>query len=57
MARLPNKVPPRLPLFDRLLQAIDFLDDDAHEWSLDEPDRALAAVEGLSRPAAKGARA
>ena len=36
-------------VFDRLLQAIDFLDDDAHEWSLDEPDRALAAVEGLSR--------
>ena len=36
-------------VFDQLLQALDFLDDDVHEWLLDEPDLALAAVEGLSR--------
>ncbi len=35
-----------------LLDAIDFLggvgDDDGHDWSLDEPQQALAAVEALS---------
>jgi superfamily II DNA or RNA helicase len=36
-------------VFDTLLEALDFLDDDAQEWQLDEPDQALAAVEGLSR--------
>jgi SNF2 family DNA or RNA helicase len=34
---------------DNLLQALDFLEDDQHEWVLDEPEQALAAVEGLSR--------
>ncbi len=32
-----------------LLNELDFLDDSAHDWSLDEPEQALAAVEGLSR--------
>ena len=32
-----------------LLDALDFLDDAAHEWSLDEPLEALAAVETLGR--------
>ena len=36
-------------LFDKLLEALDFLEDDLHEWQLDEPEQALAAVEGLSR--------
>ena len=38
-------------LFDALLGALDFLDDDGHEWLLDEPDQALAVVEALSRHA------
>jgi hypothetical protein len=36
-------------LFDKLLEALDFLEEDLHEWSLDDPEQALAAVEGLSR--------
>jgi superfamily II DNA or RNA helicase len=32
-----------------LLDAVDFLDDGAHDWLLDEPQQALAAVEALSR--------
>ena len=32
-----------------LLDAVDFLDDSAHDWLLDEPQQALAAVEALSR--------
>ncbi|MDP3821545.1 MAG: SNF2-related protein [Burkholderiales bacterium] len=32
-----------------LLNELDFLDDSAHDWSLDDPEQALAAVEGLSR--------
>ncbi len=36
-------------LFDKLLEALDFLEDDVHEWLLDEPDQALAVVEGLSK--------
>jgi superfamily II DNA or RNA helicase len=36
-------------LFDKLLQALDFLEEDVHEWALDEPEQALAVVEGLSR--------
>ena len=32
-----------------LLNELDFLDDSTHDWSLDEPEQALAAVEGLSR--------
>ena len=32
-----------------LLEALEFLDDGVHEWRLDEPQQALAAVEGLSR--------
>ena len=36
-------------LFDKLLEALDFLEDDVHEWVLDEPDQALAVVEGLSK--------
>ena len=32
-----------------LLNKLDFLDDSSHAWSLDEPEQALAAVEGLSR--------
>jgi superfamily II DNA or RNA helicase len=36
-------------VFDQLLATLDFLDDDVHEWVLDEPDVALAVVEGLSR--------
>ena len=36
-------------LFDKLLEALDFLEDDVHEWLLDEPDQALAVVEGLSQ--------
>ncbi len=36
-------------LFDKLLEVLDFLEEDMHEWALDEPEQALAAVEGLSR--------
>ncbi len=36
-------------LFDKLLEALDFLEGDLHEWHLDAPEQALAAVEGLSR--------
>ena len=36
-------------LFDKLLGTLDFLEDDGHEWVLDEPDQALAVVESLSR--------
>ena len=32
-----------------LLEAVDFLDDSAHDWLLYEPQQALAAVEALSR--------
>ncbi|MDE2299862.1 MAG: hypothetical protein KGK18_17055, partial [Burkholderiales bacterium] len=32
-----------------LLDAVDFLDDGAHDWLLDEPQQALATVEALSR--------
>ena len=32
-----------------LLDAADFLDDDTHDWLLDEPDQALAVVEVLGR--------
>jgi len=32
-----------------LLNELDFLDDSMHDWSLDEPEQALAVVEGLSR--------
>ena len=32
-----------------LLEGADFLDDDAHDWLLDEPDQALAVVEVLGR--------
>ena len=32
-----------------LLEAVDFLDDSAHDWLLDNPEQALAAVEALSR--------
>jgi hypothetical protein len=32
-----------------LLNELEFLDDSALDWSLDEPEQALAAVEGLSR--------
>ena len=32
-----------------LLDAIDFLEEGAHEWLLDEPQHALAVVEGLSQ--------
>ena len=32
-----------------LLDAVDFLDDGAHHWLLEEPQEALAAVEALSR--------
>ncbi len=38
-------------LFDQLLQALDFLEDEGHEWVLDEPEQALAVVEALSRHA------
>ena len=38
-------------LFDALLGALDFLEDEGHEWLLDEPDQALAVVEALSRHA------
>ncbi len=33
---------------EKLLSALDFIDDAGHEWLLDEPQHALAAVEGLS---------
>ncbi len=33
---------------EKLLGALDFIDDAGHEWILDEPRHALAAVEGLS---------
>ncbi len=33
---------------DKLLDALDFIDGAGHEWLLDEPQHALAAVEGLS---------
>ena len=36
-------------VFDQLLEVLDFLEDDRHEWVLDAPEQALAAVEGLSR--------
>ncbi|HYN61263.1 MAG TPA: DEAD/DEAH box helicase [Rubrivivax sp.] len=36
-------------VFDKLLEVLDFLEDDVHEWALDDPEQALAAVEGLSR--------
>ena len=39
-------------LFDKLLGTLDFLEDDGHEWVLDEPDQALAVVESLSLHAA-----
>ncbi len=32
-----------------LLDAVDFLDDGVHAWTLDEPERALHAVEALGR--------
>jgi hypothetical protein len=32
-----------------LLDAAEFLDDDTHDWPLDEPDQALAVVEVLGR--------
>ncbi len=32
-----------------LTDAVDWLDDGAHAWSLDEPDQALAVVEALGR--------
>ncbi len=31
-----------------LVQAVDWLDDGAHAWSLDEPEQALAVVEALA---------
>ncbi|MEO6030689.1 MAG: hypothetical protein ABIP61_02110, partial [Burkholderiaceae bacterium] len=31
-----------------LLETLDFLDDDGHDWQLDDPEQALAVVEGLS---------
>ncbi len=31
-----------------LLEAVDFLDDSAHDWLLENPEQALAAVEALS---------
>ena len=31
-----------------LLERLDFLDEGSHDWMLDEPQQALAAVEGLS---------
>ena len=36
-------------VFEQLLATLEFLDDDVHEWALDEPEQALAAVEGLSK--------
>ncbi|MFZ2651853.1 MAG: SNF2-related protein, partial [Burkholderiaceae bacterium] len=33
----------------KLLETLDFIDDSGHEWLLDQPQHALAAVEGLSR--------
>ena len=32
-----------------LLEAVELLDDSGHDWLLDEPEQALAVVEGLSR--------
>jgi superfamily II DNA or RNA helicase len=32
-----------------LTESVDWLDDGAHAWSLDEPDQALAVVEALGR--------
>ena len=32
-----------------LLDAVDFLEEGVHDWLLDEPQQALATVEGLSR--------
>jgi hypothetical protein len=42
-------LPHEREVFEQLLATIDFLDDDVHEWALDEPEQALAAVEGLSQ--------
>ncbi len=33
----------------RLLAALEFLDDASHAWQLDDPEEALAVVEGLSQ--------
>jgi len=38
-----------------LTNAVDWLDDGAHAWSLDEPDQALAVVEALGQLAQAGA--
>ena len=34
---------------EKLFDALEFLDGSGHEWLLEEPEHALAAVEGLSR--------
>jgi superfamily II DNA or RNA helicase len=34
---------------NRLLAALDFLDDSAHDWLIADPEQALAAVEGLGQ--------
>jgi superfamily II DNA or RNA helicase len=34
--------------FERLLQALDFVEDEGCEWTFDAPDQALAVVEALS---------
>ncbi len=36
-------------IFERLLQALDFVEDEGCDWEFDAPDQALAVVEGLSR--------
>jgi len=42
-------LPHEREVFERLLAANEFLDDDVHEWALDDPEQALAALEGLSK--------
>ena len=41
-------LPAERAVFERLLSALDFIEDEGHDWSFDAPDQALAVVEGLS---------